>query len=82
MIKVDRLYFRGEARKVKIDGEDHVSVWTDGIGISSDDKPHCKMRLIPGKTYEVTIREYKETSTFTEEMEYARKEQEKLNDKS
>lgn len=34
-----------------------VGVWTDGIGIYSDQEPFCAYRIKSGKKYKVTIQE-------------------------
>lgn len=55
---MSKFEFTSNAKKVKIDFAD-VGVWTDGIGVYSDDGPYRAFTLIPGRTYKITIEEVK-----------------------
>lgn len=60
-----KLVFDDKAKPIQIDGHPHVGVWTDGVGVTSDNGKSpwisgpapCAMKLEPGKRYRVTIEE-------------------------
>lgn len=47
--------FIGEAKKTK----DGVGVWTDGIGVYSDNEDFCAYRLKAGRKYSIRIERVK-----------------------
>lgn len=64
------LVFEGKAKSVIMDGHPKVGVWTDGVGLFSDNgncpwlpgKAYCDMELTPGKKYKITVEEVLEDS--------------------
>jgi hypothetical protein len=52
--------FTSIALTLKNDEDDmQVGVWTDGIGVYSDNDAFCEYKLVAGKRYKVTIEEIK-----------------------
>jgi len=49
--------FTEKGRSTKIDGEDCIGVWTDGIMLSSDFLSNCEYRLKKGVEYKITVTE-------------------------
>jgi hypothetical protein len=47
--------FQAKANMSKIDGEDNIGVWTDGIGLYADNDQGCFFRLTQGEHYEVKV---------------------------
>jgi len=54
--KEDKKQFSFEGKAVKLPDGD-ISVWTDGVALSSDNERQCAYRLEAGKKYKVTIEE-------------------------
>ena len=50
--------FEGTTKSTALDGK-VVAIWTDGIGLSSDNDEFCAYKLQEGKKYKVTVEEIK-----------------------
>ena len=52
--------FEAEAHDAKIDDQDVVALWGDGIMTTADNVEPCEIKLEKGKRYRVTIEEIKD----------------------
>ena len=56
----------------KLTNISNVSVWTDGVSLSSDNAPSCAYYLEKGKKYKITIEELPDVDKNIEELAWAR----------
>jgi hypothetical protein len=51
--------FTAKAQSVRVNGEDVVGVWTDGVMLSADNGKHAQFLLEKGEVYKVTVQRVK-----------------------